>query len=343
MGPRQSAAPGLAVVSDQIERWVTGRWDWILQQLGIEAKFLVNRHGPCPLCGGDDRFRYDNKKGKGTWYCNGCGHGDGFKLAQEYTGKTFAQVATMIRKMRGDAPEAKAFTPEVDMRKRQQNLNKVWRSCRSPDLVDAYLDNRGIPPEVRAKVMDLRGHEALGLYENGKKIGELPALVAMIRDKLGRPLTLHRTYLAPNGMREKKIMPALATIMGGATRLVAGKGQSLIIAEGIETALSMKAMMTKQRDASVWAAISANGLAAVDLPKDTEQLIIAVDNDSSFTGAAAGFELARRAKVKEKIPDVQLFMPTRADADMNDVHVSPGSGYISSRGSVGIHKWEGAA
>ena len=29
-----------------------GRWREILPRLGIDARFLVNRHGPCPLCGG---------------------------------------------------------------------------------------------------------------------------------------------------------------------------------------------------------------------------------------------------------------------------------------------------
>lgn len=28
------------------------------------------RHGPCPICGGKDRFRVDNKDDDGTWYCN---------------------------------------------------------------------------------------------------------------------------------------------------------------------------------------------------------------------------------------------------------------------------------
>ena len=48
-----------------------GRWYGILTQLGIDSAFLKNTHGPCPACGGQDRFRYDDKDGHGTYYCNG--------------------------------------------------------------------------------------------------------------------------------------------------------------------------------------------------------------------------------------------------------------------------------
>jgi hypothetical protein len=49
------------------------RWLDILTALGVPAKFLRNWHGPCPMCGGKDRFRFDDKDGKGTFFCNGCG------------------------------------------------------------------------------------------------------------------------------------------------------------------------------------------------------------------------------------------------------------------------------
>ena len=41
-----------------------GRWKEILPALGIDPKFLQNRHGPCPICGGDDRFRWDDRTAK---------------------------------------------------------------------------------------------------------------------------------------------------------------------------------------------------------------------------------------------------------------------------------------
>ncbi len=62
-----------------------GRWPEILTRLGIDSGHLKKRHGPCPGCGGKDRFRFDDRDGRGTWYCSGGGEeqaGDGFQLLE---------------------------------------------------------------------------------------------------------------------------------------------------------------------------------------------------------------------------------------------------------------------
>ena len=52
----------------------TGRWAEILGRLaGLQPEQLSNRHQPCPLCGGRDRYRFDDKDGSGSWFCNQCG------------------------------------------------------------------------------------------------------------------------------------------------------------------------------------------------------------------------------------------------------------------------------
>ena len=62
-----------------------GRWRGILHSLGMDERSLSGKHCPCPLCGGKDRFRFDDKDGRGTYYCSGCGAGDGVKLAMGLT------------------------------------------------------------------------------------------------------------------------------------------------------------------------------------------------------------------------------------------------------------------
>ncbi len=61
-----------------------GRWASILPSLGVGADFLQDRHGPCPGCGGKDRFRYDDIQGAGNFVCSQGGGdlltGDGFEL-----------------------------------------------------------------------------------------------------------------------------------------------------------------------------------------------------------------------------------------------------------------------
>ena len=78
-----------------VERAI-GRWLEILPQLGIAPQFLQNRHGPCPLCGGKDRFRYDNKNGDGTYYCNQCGAGTGLLLLRKLHGWDHATACRAV-------------------------------------------------------------------------------------------------------------------------------------------------------------------------------------------------------------------------------------------------------
>lgn len=56
-----------------------GRWVEILSTVGgIPVHFLDNKHKPCPSCrDGDDRFRFDDQDGNGTWFCSHCGGKDG--------------------------------------------------------------------------------------------------------------------------------------------------------------------------------------------------------------------------------------------------------------------------
>lgn len=51
-----------------------GHWLSILGALaGLTGKQLEDKHGPCPLCGGTDRYRFDDQDGNGSWFCNKCG------------------------------------------------------------------------------------------------------------------------------------------------------------------------------------------------------------------------------------------------------------------------------
>jgi len=71
---------------DDVKRQARNRWNELLVAAGIDPKVLRNNHGPCPGCGGKDRFRYDDKDGDGTFICSqGDGNtlsGDGFELLQ---------------------------------------------------------------------------------------------------------------------------------------------------------------------------------------------------------------------------------------------------------------------
>ena len=59
-----------------------GKWRGILLSVGVPETALNRRHGPCPMCGGTDRFRFDDKEARGTWICGQCGAGDGVMLSE---------------------------------------------------------------------------------------------------------------------------------------------------------------------------------------------------------------------------------------------------------------------
>ena len=289
-----------------------GKWDGIITTLiGKEA---VNRkHGPCPICGGTDRYRYDNKRNDGDWFCNVCGVGDGFKLLQDALGVAFATAARRVDALVNNI-EAEPFKPDIDIDKRRKNLNDMWASATDGATAAGYLMDRGIPTKIiQAMGKDVRGHIGMYLYDNGKPKGIYPAMLALIRNSKGEPISIHRTYLTEDG-KEKKIMPPIETITGGCIRL--GEPEdTLVLAEGIETALSAWAYTGYP----AWATISAHGMAEFkSIPRHVERVIICADNDASFTGQAAAFTCAKTMKQKLMV-ETEVMMPTVFGLDMNDI------------------------
>src|SRR5690606_38736332 len=71
-------------------------WREVLLAAGINEKFLRNKHGPCPVCGGSDRCRYDNKNGRADWIGNRCGAGDGFNWLMGAFGLRFPNARRKV-------------------------------------------------------------------------------------------------------------------------------------------------------------------------------------------------------------------------------------------------------
>lgn len=127
---------------------------------------------------------------------------------------------------------------------------------------------------------------------------------------------MHRTYLRPDGSGKAglaggdKLM--LGATAGGAARLSEG-GLRLVIAEGIESALSLLCGLLAG-PVQVWAALSTSGMRSLRLPEQIGQLVIAGDGDQP--GRAAVQALANRAHALGW--RVSLIDPGEG-ADFNDV------------------------
>ena len=294
-----------------------GRWPGILQALGIDPAFLTKKHGPCPMCGGKDRFRFDDKEGRGTWFCSGCGSGDGFKLLQELKGYAFKEAAQEIDRIIGTVPSGPVTAQRTDASKIEA-LTAVWASSKvvtRGDPVWRYLNQRLGLESVPA---DLRYHPALRYMDtDGKDLGRFPAMLGRIRYPDGTGASIHRTYLTEDGLKAavpqaKKIM-AGKPLSTGAVRLGEAAGY-IGIAEGIESALGA----AKRFGLPVWAATNTALLESWVPPEGVERILIAGDNDagSSWAGQAAAYSLAKRLTRDGYAVEVQV--PDAAGTDWAD-------------------------
>ncbi|GAB3389179.1 DUF7146 domain-containing protein [Massilia agri] len=295
-----------------------GRWPGILQQLGVDPAFLGKKHGPCPICAGKDRYRFDDKAGRGTWICSHCGSGDGFQLLQKVMGWSFSEAAKQVDQI-VETVQPGSIAPERTQTSKLRALNQVWKTSRAVvhgDPVWRYLSRR---LGIETVPLGLRFHPELRYTdEAGVDLGRFPAMLARLQYPHGTGASIHRTYLTDDG--EKAPVPQPKKIMAGkplstaAVRL-GGGGATLGISEGIETALAASIRFGMP----VWAATNAVLLEAWVPPQGVERVLIAGDNDASFTGQAAAFGLARRLAKKGLVVDVQI--PDGIGRDWADVSV----------------------
>lgn len=293
-----------------------GRWLGILPALGIEESFLTGKHGPCPLCGGKDRWRWDNKEGRGTWICSQCGAGDGIALVMQKNRWEFREAAKHIEAIVGSTPVKTPKRERSDHDKRDA-MNRLWRSSKAIEINDPagrYLMRRvGLTsfPACLRTAYNVRYQSDCPSFH--------PAMIAMVTAPDGKPSILHRTYLTDDGHKAsiigtRRLMPG--TVPKGAAIRLGPAGDALGIAEGIETALSASALF----GVPCWAAVSAGMLAAWQPPPETRRVIIFGDSDSSYTGQAVAYTLARRLASDGYILEIQI--PAVTGADWNDVHQS---------------------
>lgn len=295
-----------------------GKWSSILNQLGIDHVYLQDRHGPCPLCEGKDRFRFDNKNGDGTYYCNHCGAGNGMTLAMGWTGLDFKSAAKRIDELVGnittvDKPQIQKKDPRIRLRK----IAEAAKSIEGINPVSLYLKNRGLT----AAIKNVKFHPGLDYYERDgksiKKIGTYPAMVALIQNREKVPVSYHVTYLSDAGnkapiLNVKKILTPLESLDGSAIRLMDGSGDEIGVAEGIETAIAAYQI----HGVPCWSCCSSNVLEKFEPMPHHKKVWIFGDNDASYEGHRAAYSLAKRLKTKGL--EVEVRFPQETGSDFAD-------------------------
>ncbi|REG45421.1 putative DNA primase/helicase [Paraburkholderia sp. BL6669N2] len=313
----------LAGFSRSPEQWIS-----LLVSYGVPADRLTGDACACPICGGDDRFTYDNKRGRGDWVCRKCDHGkamagDGLQLITRLNSIGLYRLKRQLdggpapRALNG-APVAKAPRPKrkPDATFIANRLNSMWDSAKpvsSGDLAMRYLGAR-VPGLRMASSPALR----LGMLEyrhEKKPIGSWPGILARFELPDGRLGTLHRTFLERSTPAKARIVSGdgeildnklndmtLNPLRGGAVRLMEPVDGEIGVAEGLETACA--AYM--ESGVPMWYCLNIGLLRQFVVPDGSGIRVvhIFVDFDDidpktgKSIGVAGGLELAKRLKAE---------------------------------------------
>src|SRR5690606_37396747 len=140
----------------ELRQATVGKWKGILSSLGVPEEFLTRRNGPCPMCGGKDRWRWTDHNGEGRWICNHCGNGDGFDLLMRVNNWGFRDAAEAVEKIVGKVREE----PKRKTNPAARIASIKARVCREHDCVTSYLASRKL-----TQAPGLRAHPGVDYYE----------------------------------------------------------------------------------------------------------------------------------------------------------------------------------
>ena len=200
----------------RIQEAASGRWLDILIDAGLPEVMLLRLNRPCPLCGGRDRFSFYRNKPDGHWFCRGCGYGDGLSLLQKWRSERFTDTLVYLERVLGlpeykrqdTGPDSVQTAEAAAKKRRQDRIEAVWKEAQAlskvppSDPVRLYLASRGL---YCGSICELRSHPLLDYWEeldDGDRTHKRwPAMLALVTDDEGRIVTLHRTYLTPEGIK----------------------------------------------------------------------------------------------------------------------------------------------
>ncbi|HHX3459319.1 TPA: primase-helicase zinc-binding domain-containing protein [Citrobacter freundii] len=254
-----------------------GHWSRILPALGV--KVIKNRHQSCPVCGGSDRFRFDDKEGRGTWFCNQCGAGDGLKLVEKVFVVTPSEAAGKVNAVTGNlspvAPEviAAAEAETVADRKAAAALAVRLMEKTRPETGNAYLTRKGFPA--------LECLTLTAMHKTGGVTFRAGDVVVPLYDDTGALVNLQ--LINADGIKR--------TLKGGqvkrACHVIEGKkqaGKRLWIAEGYATALTVH-HLTGETVMVALSSVNLLSLASLACQKSPAcQIVLAADRDLNGDG-----------------------------------------------------------
>lgn len=271
-------------VSDVIMA-ANGNWREILCLLGVNIP-TNKKHGPCPICGGKDRFRFDDKDKRGTWICNQCGAGDGLNLVCKTKSISAKEAAKEISSLMNWLPEALPPAQRQMMLQKNEKLKMEVKSATSTNHKNAAL---------RAKKIIANSTQDTPLYLINKGLASCICAVNTNSITIGGIEFPSGSALVPLQNSSGEIINLQAIRSDGLKRYLFGgqkqhayhliKGEELIaIVEGFATGLSVH----QATQATVYCAMDAGNLLPV--AKIVRQqypdaiILLCADNDAKTNG-----------------------------------------------------------
>src|SRR4051794_30474912 len=281
-----------------------------LAELGIRLRDERpgERRCPCPECAGTKPRRGDDAlavkiepDGACTWVCHRCDWRGGRP-----------PPGIERRQVRRPPPAARPPVPAAGFPDVAARLWAARRPIAPGTVAGRYLAGRGcaLPPPDG----DLAWHP--DVYHPAEE-RSFPALLALVTHAVtGAPMTLHRTFLAPDGggkapVAKPRLLVKGGDKAGGVVRLWPDEevATGLCVAEGIETALT-----AARGFGLAWACLDAGNLAELPVLAGIDALTVVADHDEAGTRAAD----ACSRRWAEAGCEVRIWKAPVRGADLND-------------------------
>jgi hypothetical protein len=276
----------------------------VAQRLGARLKRVAANEfaGPCRRCGGRDRFSVNTARC--IWNRRGCGRGgDAIELVRPISSTTFAEACTSVGEERavemaaGRHREAYRQLPPPAPAEQSAGHERVaqalvlWDGGVDPrkTIVEVYLNRRGLALDAGVAGPVLRWHSGAG------------AMLGLFRSAMtGEPQAVSRTFLSAVGW---KLSRKFFGPVGCAAIKLDVPGDELVIAEGVESAMTARALGY----GPTWAVDSAGAIATLPLIPGVAFLRICVEHDKNGANERAALACSDRwekagRKVSFKLP-----------------------------------------
>jgi phage/plasmid primase-like uncharacterized protein len=268
--------------------------------------------GPCPRCGGRDRFAVNPSKQ--LWNCRGCAcGGDAIALVRHVVGCSYGEAVRALQGERISGRVAPAIRIVASNTRSLEFAEQIWRqTIELPPEATAYFERRGIPINDVPDHGGLRWHPR-SPWEGGNK----PCVVGRYTTAVdNKPRGIWRRPI--DGAKPK----ALGSTVGCVIRLWPDDAveTGLVLGEGVETTLAAATRIEHRGTLlqPAWAAGSAGNISSFPVLSGIEALTILVDNDAAGERAADQCRSRWSAAGRE----VTLLRPNIANTDFNDVVLS---------------------